>query len=169
MDNIELLHNIYVVSLTAAIIMAVITIVLFFVLDMRHTIGRLFGINKRKEIRQMETNSQDSKRLNSRYNKEMKNKVFTDTGSLKKNQTPAERLGMTGSESPPAETSLIDLSETQTTLLSQKNAEIQTSGASKDTGGDATTLLSNKAVADLQFMIIKQIIMINTDENIEIR
>ena len=94
MNNLDTLHTIYIVTLTAAIIMLVVTIVLFFVFDIRNVFARIFGFAEKKEIKQMEQNSSSTSQLNKKYGKKMKNKIFTDTGSLKNNATPAGRMGM---------------------------------------------------------------------------
>lgn len=94
LNNLDTLHTIYIVTLTAAIIMLVVTIVLFFVFDIRNVFARIFGFAEKKEIKQMEQNSSSTSQLNKKYGKKMKNKIFTDTGSLKNNATPAERMGM---------------------------------------------------------------------------
>ena len=100
MNNIDTLHTIYIVCMTAAIIMLVISVVLFFLFDIRHIIGRLLGFTEKKAIKEMEANTSFTSQLQDKYNTKMKDKVFTNTGSLKKNQTPAERLGMTASPQP---------------------------------------------------------------------
>lgn len=51
MNNIETLHTIYIATMTAGIIMLVITIVLFFLFDIRHVVGRLFGFSEKKKSR----------------------------------------------------------------------------------------------------------------------
>lgn len=188
MNNIDTLHSIYMVSLTAAIIMAVITIVLFFVFDIRHIIGRIFGFTERKAVKQkqMEASTIVTSQLNNKYNKKMKDKVFTNTGSLKRNQTPVEMLGINKmpaleemyqtTESLEAaaaaygmdETTSLDMSETQTAVLKEDESDSQTTVLSDNAYEPQTTVLSSGAVSDLQFMIIKQIIMIHTDESIEI-
>ena len=94
MNNIETLHTIYIVCMTAAIIMLVISIVLFFLFDIRHIIGRMLGFSEKKAIKEMEENNSFTSQLQQKYNVKMKDKVFTNSGSLKKNQSPAEKLGM---------------------------------------------------------------------------
>ena len=77
--------------------MLVITIVFFFLFDIRHVIGKLFGFSERKEIKKLSENTAFTSQLNKKYNQKMKGKVFTDSGNLKKNQTPAELMGLTSS------------------------------------------------------------------------
>ena len=86
MNNIETLHTIYIVCMTAAIIMLVISIVLFFLFDIRHIIGRMLGFSEKKAIKEMEENNSFTSQLQQKYNVKMKDKVFTNSGSLKKNQ-----------------------------------------------------------------------------------
>ena len=94
MNNIETLHTIYIATMTAGIIMLVITIVLFFLFDIRHVVGRLFGFSEKKEIKKLSENTAFTSQLNQKYNQKMKGKVFTESGNLKKNQTPAQMLGL---------------------------------------------------------------------------
>ena len=186
MSNIETLHTLYLVTMTASAIMLVLTIVLFFVFDIRHVIGKLFGFAERKAVKKLKENTAFTSQLNNKYNQRLKGQIYTDTGSLKKKQTPAERLGMTGTEanskrlkkwneevSQAQQTpiSQIDEGNSQTTALSVGAAspvtsvsdEMQTTVLGASAGSS-----QNNAVPNLQFTIIRQIVMIHTEESIEI-
>jgi hypothetical protein len=176
LNNIDTLHTIYVVSLTAAIIMFILTMVLFFLFDMRHVFGWIFGVSEKKEIRKMEANTAFTSQLNAKYNKQMKGKVFTDTGSLRRKQSPAELLGMT-SAPPPQNTdtggnTAFSQDSTETESLGRQGS-FETAVLNLDQSENDTTVLKHDPQTQLQpnpniqFMIVKQIMMIHTDEVIE--
>lgn len=185
MNNIQTLHTIYIASLTAAIVMFVITLILFFAFDMRHVIGRMLGFAEKKAIKEMEANTSFTSQLNDKYNRKMKDKVFTNTGSLKKRQTPAEMLGMTsvppqvpdnnstsvlaygtsettalGYADSEAATTQLDFSEENTTQLKVDYSDEQTTVLSQGLGGGAPP----KSISNLQFTVTQQIMYIHTDE-----
>lgn len=184
MSNLDTLHTIYIVTLTAAIIMFIITIVLFFVFDIRHIIGRVFGFSEKKAIKEMEANTSFTSQLNSKYNRKMKDKVFTTTGSLKRYQTPAERMGLVdqqtaatgnGGHSEPGGYS--DPEGYQETVALNNDAEPLTTRLFQGESEDRTTVLNagqdvgfevSKAnvIEDFQFMIVKQIMLVHTNESI---
>lgn len=165
MSNIETLHTIYIATMTAGIIMLVITVVLFFLFDIRHVIGKMFGFAERKEIKKLSDNTAFTGQLNSKYGQSMKGKVFTDTGSLKKKQTPAEMLGLTEPQAYAAEQT--DTGAAATDVLSHAQPS-----------DDQTTLLGTRGrplspgalapAGNLQFTITRQIVMTHTNESIEV-
>lgn len=180
MSNIEVLHTLYLVTMTAAVIMLVLTIVLFFVFDIRHVIGRMFGFSERKEVKRLKEHTDFTSQLNNRYSQKIKGQIYTDTGSLNKKQTPAERLGLT------SETKSKKLKRKEEALPKQENdaaltTALNTGPALPEASGTdeiQTTVLgapetdsqtvSGIAVPNLQFTIIRQIVMIHTEETIEI-
>lgn len=182
MNNIETLHTIYIATMTAGIIMLVITVVFFFLFDIRHVIGKLFGFSERKEIKKLSENTAFTSQLNKKYNQKMKGKVFTDSGNLKKNQTPAELMGLTSSPGPAVGTeqginyaaaSQVGDDSLATAVLGHEAGANETAPLTND----QTTVLSDRGavarakaagVADLQFTITRQILLTHTDETIEI-
>lgn len=181
MNNIDTLHTLYIVSMTAAILMLVITIVLFFVFDMRHVIGKMLGFAEKKAIKQMEASTAFTSQLNDKYNKKMKDKVFTNTGSLKKNETPVERLGMVPT-SQSAQNLPREYGASQTTVLGYSQSEAATTQLDYseqdtiqlqfDVSDSQTTVLSpggetpQTPIQNLQFTVTRQIMYIHTEERI---
>ena len=182
MNNIETLHAIYIATMTAGIIMLVITIVLFFLFDIRHVIGRLFGFSEKKEIKKLSENTAFTSQLNQKYNQKMKGKVFTESGNLKKNQTPAQMLGLSNAPGAAANSgqNVNYAAATQDVDDSLATAVLENESGSNETqplNGDQTTVLQNNDAAvrarsmrstDLQFTITRQILLTHTDETIEI-
>jgi hypothetical protein len=173
--------------MTAAIIMLVITIVLFFLFDIRHIFGRIFGFSERKEIKRLRNNTAFTSQLNNKYNQKMKGQVFTDTGSLKKKQTPAERLGIApvsnqNNKTPDLQDDnsmyRVEDGSKLTTVLSSVTESTGIVGQAVNSDEIQTTLLSrgdinappdlNLTIPNVQFTIIRQIIMTHTEETIEI-
>lgn len=181
MNNIETLHTLYIVSLTAAILMLVITIVLFFVFDMRHVIGKMLGFAEKKAIKEMEASTAFTSQLNDKYNKKMKDKVFTDTGSLKKKETPVQKLGMApaspGGGNVPAgygssQTTVLGYNQSEAATTQLDYSEQDTTQLRYDASDSQTTVLApggetpQNPIQDLQFTITRQIMYIHTDEKI---
>lgn len=182
MNNIETLHTIYIATMTAGIIMLVITIVLFFLFDIRHVVGRLFGFSEKKEIKKFSENTAFTSQLNQKYNQKMKGKVFTESGNLKKNQTPAQMLGLSNAPGAAANSgqNANYAAATQDGDDSLATAVLGKESGSNETqplNGDQTTVLQNNDAVvrarsmrstDLQFTITRQILLTHTDETIEI-
>ena len=182
MNNIETLHTIYIATMTAGIIMLVITIVLFFLFDIRHVVGRLFGFSEKKEIKKLSENTAFTSQLNQKYNQKMKGKVFTESGNLKKNQTPAQMLGLSNA---PGATANSEQNANYAAATQDGDDSLATAVLGKESGsnetqplnGDQTTVLQNNDAVvrarsmrstDLQFTITRQILLTHTDETIEI-
>ena len=182
MNNIETLHTINIATMTAGIIMLVITIVLFFLFDIRHVVGRLFGFSEKKEIKKLSENTAFTSQLNQKYNQKMKGKVFTESGNLKKNQTPAQMLGLSNAPGAAANSgqNANYVAATQDGDDSLATAVLGNEIGSNETApltNDQTTVLSDRGAvarakaagaADLQFTITRQILLTHTDETIEI-
>lgn len=182
MNNIETLHTIYIATMTAGIIMLVITIVFFFLFDIRHVIGKLFGFSERKEIKKLSENTAFTSQLNKKYNQKMRGKVFTDSGNLKKNQSPAELMGLANKPDAAAGTVQnasyaaappVGDDSLATAVLGH---EVDSNETTPLSDGQTTVLQNNDAAvkarsaksADLQFTITRQILLTHTDETIEI-
>ena len=181
MNNIETLHTIYIACLTAGVIMLVITIILFFLFDIRHVIGNLFGFTERKEIKKLRENTAFTSQLNNKYNQKMKGKVFTDSGNLKKHQTPAEQMGLTNIsntgetpeeyrgnsqtafENDSLATEVLNHSEYANEMALFKDNQTTVLNV-REVAGQMTS----PPIADLQFTITRQILLTHTDETIEI-
>ncbi len=177
MNNIETLHTIYIVCMTAAIIMLVISIVLFFLFDIRHIIGRMLGFSEKKAIKEMEENNSFTSQLQQKYNVKMKDKVFTNSGSLKKNQSPAEKLGMSPPPSQSAysdsyDTTPLGYSSEAATAVLYDQSEADTTQLDFSSESQTTVLNENQhnnnyvvsPIANMQFNIINQIMYVHTDE-----
>ena len=70
-EKIELYHNLFIGSLFLCIICLVLSVVLFFVLDIREVIGYLTGRSARKKIKEMEEANASTGRLSVRERSNM--------------------------------------------------------------------------------------------------
>ncbi len=181
--GIQLYHNLTVICGTAGAVMLILTIILFIVFDMKQVISRMLGLTEKKAIKEMEANTSFTSQLNVKYNKKMKNKVFTPTGSLKANMTPAERMLNQQSKSnipvitpPPTEYGATEQispgRQEQNVQASGDNVPVSLENETPDTtvlsDNGATTVLSGSGEpVDYTFMVVRQMMLIHTDEIVD--
>lgn len=174
-------HNLYVGCGIFSIIMLVVTVILFFVLNIYKAFMFLSGIDRKRGIRAMEEGTDDTTKLNGKKHSKSK-KVMTQTGRINyagAEQTPAGTNTSSTSASPQSEArskeaaQAMDGTQKETEVLSEtiNETEVLTEKiyepGQEQTAGE-TQLLDDSEQADDGFFVMERtIIEIHTEEMME--
>lgn len=173
-------HNLYVGCGIFSIIMLVVTVVLFFVLNIYKAFMFLSGIDRKRGIRAMEEGTDDTTRLNGKKHSKSK-KVMTQTGRIDyagAEQTPTDANTSSTPVSPQTEARSKEAAQTmegtqkETEILTEKINETEVltekiyEPGQEQTAGE-TQLLDNEQTDDGFFVMERTIIEIHTEEMME--
>lgn len=166
---ISLYHNLFLGCLISAIVCLIVAVVLFFVLDIRSVIGYLTGRRAKKGIKELEAITALSGRLlpKERTNMQYVDQKMKDDMGVRQKAKPGIRRVENVVEAaaqqvvPMVQPVSIAQPEQATDVLS--NAAVQyTSEMINDNA--ATAMLNNNTGTNGRFIIIRELIMIHTEE-----
>jgi hypothetical protein len=170
-EKIGMYHTIFQIFGIAAILMLIISIVLFFVLNIPRVFGDLTGLNAKRTIQQMEEVNQQTGRLVSSRKLQEKNKKnkkkYDSSGEAPVVETMPDQgvLSYSGGQ----ETSVLPL-EANGDINAQHSKETGYDSGAAETGLLPETAVDNMAVGAVSeyegFIVERSVVLIHTQETI---
>lgn len=171
--KISLYHNLFQICLISALVFLVLAVVLFFVLDMRSTIGYLTGRRAKKGIKELEAVTALSGRLmpKERTNMQYVAQEMKDDMGVRQKARPGIRKVEHAVEvavqpnaqeqQPTAATQTSAVEETATEVLKENTVEQKVVAMNQK----ASTAALNQDSGTLgRFVVVRELIMIHTEE-----
>lgn len=172
-SKIGLYHNLFQICLILALIFLVLAVVLFFVLDMRSTIGYLTGRRAKKGIKELEAVTALSGRLmpKERANMQYVAQEMKDDMGVRQRAKPGIRKvehavevvdqPATNVQQPAVVAQTPEYVEPATEVLMENAVEPKTQITMQN---DSTAVLNSGAGIRGKFVIIRELMMIHTEE-----
>lgn len=168
--KITLYQNMFQICLIMTLVCILIAVTVFFVLDIKTTIGYLSGRQAKKKIKELEAETAVSGRLRSEKRKNMEyvaQEMKDDMGVAQKTKMGVRKVAhvvedtVQGSVQPthPIESQQVHQESTETSLLPKANDSEKTGNSNVSTG-----ILENGNVNLGKFLIVREIVMIHTEE-----
>lgn len=170
--RIGLYHNLFLSCLVLALICLVLAVVLFFVLDIRSTLGYLTGRRAKKKIKELEAATAASGRLMPRERTNMQyvaQEMKDDMGvrqrakpGIRKVEHAVEAAAPETSEAPKAMIPPSPEPVAQATELLRENAVEE--AVNMMNTNDSTAVLEAGARPKGKFLIVRELMLIHTEE-----
>lgn len=170
--KISLYHNLFQICLILALICLVLAVVLFFVLDIRSTLGYLTGRRAKKKIKELEAVTALSGRLMPRERTNMQyvaQEMKDDMGvrqkakpGIRKVEHAVEVAASPVTEIPQPAMSQSPLPVEPATAILRENAVEE--AVNRRNENDSTAMLGTGAGARGRFVIVRELMLIHTEE-----
>lgn len=170
--KISLYHNLFQICLVLAVICLLVAVAVFFLLDIRSTIGYLTGRRAKKQIKELEATTALSGRLMARERTNMQyvaQEMKDDMGvrqrakpGIRKVEHAVEVAASTGAETPQSATYQVSEPEVQATAVLRENAVPEAVQMMNANGSTATLDHINEAKG--RFVIVRELMLIHTEE-----
>lgn len=170
--KISLYHNLFQICLILAIVCLVTAVIVFFVLDIRSTIGYLTGRSAKKKIKELEAVTALSGRLMPKERTNMQyvvQEMKDDMGvrqkakpGIRKVEHAVEVAAQPATETPQPAAPQSPPPVEQATALLRENAVAEAVNAMNE--NDSTAVLGAGAGTHGKFVIVRELIMIHTEE-----
>lgn len=165
--TISLYHNLFLICLISAIVCLIVAVALFFVLDIRAVIGYLTGRRAKKGIKELEAVTALSGRLlpKERTNMQYVAQEMKDDMGVRQRAKPGIRKvehAVEAAPQPIVQTPQVSYPVEQATDVLCENHAPYT--AQMADGNASTAVLNEVAGTNGRFVIIRELVMIHTEE-----
>lgn len=164
--RISLYQNLYQICLILALICLLIAVTVFFVLDIKSTIGYLTGRQAKKKIKELEAEAAVSGRLRSEKRKNMQyvvQEMKDDMGVRQKTKMGVRKVSQA------VEAGSQELVQNKTSMMSEQIPQETTLLPETDVSvnmkeSSSTGILEESNTVMGKFLIVREVVMIHTEE-----
>lgn len=164
--RISLYQNLYQICLILVLICLLIAVTVFFVLDIKSTIGYLTGRQAKKKIKELEAEAAVSGRLRSEKRKNMQyvvQEMKDDMGVRQKTKMGVRKVSQA------VEAGLQELVQNKTSMMSEQIPQETTLLPETDVSvnmkeSSSTGILEESNTVMGKFLIVREVVMIHTEE-----